>query len=253
MDFEFVDYSWNVSLSFQKYCVFSGDEVEMHNPSPHLPITFASQNMSWFKLQNPSEQERWLAVKRWAAALFYTLLLQCPCNMTKLLDETSTDIWHVRQIHVCSCWKHWSDFIWSDCSLSWCFSSVWTWVTVVTWEQLWPVILVLQNITHTHAHQHTHTRTHVHAHRSFMFHGKTELIIAATNVCCLHLWVFAIISVSMYLFACKKQFLRIRHLVRGQFTRVLSFQRHRFFMFKSSRYLHLWHFFMRQWALNGRK
>lgn len=159
MDFEFVHYSWNVSLSFQKYFVFSGDEVEMHNPSHHLPITFASQNMSWFKLQNPSEQERWLAVKRWAAALFYTLLLQCPCNMTKLLDETSTDIWHVRQIHVCSCWKHWSDFIWSDCSLSWCFSSVWTWVTVVTWEQLWPVILVLQNITHTHAHQHTHAHT----------------------------------------------------------------------------------------------
>lgn len=52
------------------------------------------------------------------------------------------------------------------------------------------------------------TRTHKPAHRSFMFLGKTELIIAATNVRCLHLWVFAIISVSMYLFACKKQFAR---------------------------------------------
>lgn len=35
---------------------------------------------------------------------------------------------------------------------------------------------------------------------------KTELIITTTNVCCLRLWVYVIISVFLYLFACKKQF-----------------------------------------------
>lgn len=74
---------------------------------------------------------------------------------------------------------------------------------------------------------------HAHAHRSFMFLGKAELIIAATNVGCLHLWVFCDGECVRALVCLQGAVLRVRHLVRGQFARVLSFQTRRFFLFGS--------------------